>query len=186
MRVYSVCLCLFMCTMQCFSCVVQCVLVCVCVCVFVCVFMCTALDWIHVRKELAEKLTAHRLGPRSRTSKTNSGASPAILRLTQFDFKYMIGGKTWRPLRVILWDAARWCNKTWRPLRVIPVHLCVCVYLSTYVCVCCCCVCVLFFCMSERVCACALHLCVACRYMRVILLSEFQSFFAICNTYSMM
>ena len=63
---------------------------------------------------------------------------------------------------------------------------CFCVYLSTYVCVCCCCVCVLFVCMSERVCACALHLCVPCRYMRVILLSEFQSFFAICNTYSMM
>jgi len=80
----------------------MCCAVCIGVCVCVCVCVCAAFDWIHVRKELAEKLTGHRLGPRSRTSKTNSGASPAILRLTQSDFKYMIGGKTWRPLRVIL------------------------------------------------------------------------------------
>ena len=33
---------------------------CVCVCVCVCVFMCTVYDWIHVRKEWAEKLTGHR------------------------------------------------------------------------------------------------------------------------------
>ena len=80
----------------------MCCAVCIGVCVCVCVCVCAAFDWIHVRKELAKKLTGHRLGLRSRTSKTNSGASPTILRLTQSDFKYMIGGKPWRPLRVIL------------------------------------------------------------------------------------
>jgi hypothetical protein len=92
---------------------------CVCVCVCVCVFMCTVYDWIHVRKEWAEKPTGHRLGPRSRTSKTNSGASRAILRLTESDIKYRMGGKPWRPLRVMLHLTPPYCI----PHRVsIHVH----------------------------------------------------------------
>ncbi len=93
-----------------------------------------------------------------------------------------------------------------RPFSALaPLHLCQRVYPGTLRVCCYCCVCVLFFCVWEWVCVCvfAFLCCVysvaweresACcmlneysvhRYVRVILLSVFQSFFAICNNYSM-